>query len=1090
MQKNASMNDQEKTREELIEELQELQQVHHSLKESYEKDINELKLVTKDRKSGLLSQILEATSGGVWDWNIQTGDAVFSPRYCSMLGYSPEEFADAYKSWKELVHPDDFDRVHQEHMDHFHHNKEFSIEFRMLEKSGNWHWIHARGILIERDGEGNPLRMVGTHTDIQERKLADLKLMESEIRFRTLSENEMVGVYILKQGKMTYVNPALARIFGYEPYELIGESPLKVIHPEDHALVTENIRRRIEGEVDWVAYEFRGLCKNGEIKNIEVRGSRISLINEIAVIGNILDITHQKQAEVMLLKAKVKAEESEIRFRSIVENTEAGYFFIDNDGLFQSVNRAWLNLYKYGSYDEVIGKHYTVVQQLEDIENAKVFVDGIRAGNPQFMIGDFTRKCKDGSLGYHTFSARPVFIDNKIAGIEGFIIDATKQRAFEQELLVAKEKAEKSEVKYHSMFSAMQEGVYLHKIIYDKKGIAVNYRIIEANAASEKYLNIKCDLAAGKLATELFQTDKAPFLDVYAKVAETGAPTSFEQYFQPMDKHFSISVFSPQKGEFATIFQDITDKKLHELDLLRAKEKAEENELMFRNLFENSPIGKSMTGIDGSLRVNNSFCEIVGYSDEELKKENLAYITHPEDLQSSNNIIQSLLNGEAEKASFEKRYIHKNGNIVWVDVSTYLQRDKENKPQFFITTIIDITERKNYEIEILKAKDKAEESDRLKSAFLANMSHEIRTPMNGILGFSDLLSEPGLGKEEQQAYINLIQKSGARMLNILSEIVEISKIESGTIDVKISEVVINNSMDSIYEFFKPEAEDKSLNLFYVKNSQVNEPIIQTDGQKLHAILTNLVKNAIKYTDQGSIEFGYHPVEIDGRHFLQFYVKDTGIGIPKDRQEAIFERFIQADIVDIQARQGAGLGLAIVKSYVEMLGGKVWVESEKRIGSTFYFTLPCNTEPKKEIISQNVLSSDKAENQINPQISGLKILIVDDDEIARIYLSIIIKKISNKILFASSGIEAVKICQSNPDINLILMDIQMPDMNGYEATQHIRKFNKEVIIAAQTAFAMAGDFEKSIEAGCNDYISKPIKKVELVALIQKYFKKLG
>ena len=220
-------------------------------------------------------------------------------------------------------------------------------------------------------------------------------------------------------------------------------------------------------------------------------------------------------------------------------------------------------------------------------------------------------------------------------------------------------------------------------------------------------------------------------------------------------------------------------------------------------------------------------------------------------------------------------------------------------------------------------------------------------------------------------------------------------------------------------------------------------------------------------------------------YLEFYVKDTGIGIPKDRQEAVFERFIQADITDKMARQGAGLGLSITKAYVEMLGGKIWVESEEGIGSTFYFTLPYTIE----IIGKNRNGDFKVTESKENHVKNLKTLIAEDDEVSTLLISENVNKFSNEIITVRTGKEAVAACRKNPNIDLILMDVQMPEMNGHEATRQIRQFNNDVIIIAQTAYGLAGDREKCLEAGCNDYIKKPINKSKLESLIQKYFKQL-
>ena len=534
---------------------------------------------------------------------------------------------------------------------------------------------------------------------------------------------------------------------------------------------------------------------------------------------------------------------------------------------------------------------------------------------------------------------------------------------------------------------------------------------------------------------------------------------------------FSSCIKIGDKDFLYSIIHDITDKK-----------KAEEKLKLLNRAVEASSVSVVITDSDGYINyINPYFTKLTGYSYEEARGQN------PRVLKSGNQPItfyeelwNTILSGSEWTGEFNNR--KKNGELFWEKAIISPILNSEGKVTNFIAIKEDITERKKMLEELVAAKEHAEESDRLKSAFLANMSHEIRTPMNGILGFSELLKEPGLTGEEQQEYIRIIQKSGVRMLNIINQIVDISKIEAGLMTLDIKESNINEQIEYIYTFFKPEAETKGIKLSFRNTLPAKDAIIQTDREKLYAILTNLIKNAIKYTMVGFIEFGYKIVETQCIASLQFYVKDSGIGVPKDRQEAIFERFIQADIEDRMAYQGAGLGLAITKAYVEMLGGKIGVESEEGIGSTFYFTLPYNTEPPKETIDRQPEPSVK-----NEIVRKLKILIAEDDEVSAKLIDTYIKIFGKEILKARTGIEAVEMCRNNPDTELILMDIRMPDMDGYEATRQIRQFNREVVIIAQTAHGLTGDREKAIKAGCNDYISKPISKDKLQSLIQKYLK---
>lgn len=479
-----------------------------------------------------------------------------------------------------------------------------------------------------------------------------------------------------------------------------------------------------------------------------------------------------------------------------------------------------------------------------------------------------------------------------------------------------------------------------------------------------------------------------------------------------------------------------------------------------------------IAGFDGFFKyLNPAWEKTLGWSVEELLSKPWLDFVHPDDVKNTENIKSVIVDGK-EIYRFENRYVCKDGTVKWLSWNSQ-PFPEEN---IMIGAVRDITETKRIEKELLKAKEKAEEADTLKSAFLANMSHEIRTPMNGILGFTSLLQEADLSAENQKSYVDIIQKSGDRLLNTVNDIIEISKIESGEVVVVKSEVDVVSQLETLVAFFNPEARKKNIRIIVKNDINENDLTIQTDKNKLDSILSNLIKNAVKYTNEGKIEVG---LELKNTQ-VHFSCKDTGIGIPKSRQAAIFNRFEQADIEDKQAHQGSGLGLAIVQSYVEMLDGEIRVESEEGVGSTFYVSLPYEQGKKEEqIIPEEVKSSDSVKKNINA-------LIVEDDEDSLLFLNVIIEGKVKNIITAKNGMEAIDACKNGFDLDLILMDIKMPVMDGIEATKKIREFNKDVVIIAQTAQVLNEEKQEIFDAGCNDYISKPINREKLYDLINKYF----
>ncbi|MEI6882871.1 MAG: response regulator [Bacteroidota bacterium] len=405
----------------------------------------------------------------------------------------------------------------------------------------------------------------------------------------------------------------------------------------------------------------------------------------------------------------------------------------------------------------------------------------------------------------------------------------------------------------------------------------------------------------------------------------------------------------------------------------------------------------------------------------------------------------------------------------------YMHQQLENQNHILEEKVIERTievEKKN--LELVAAKEKAEASDRLKTAFMQNISHEVRTPLNGILGFGAFLTEPDLTDAEKTQFLSLLKASSERLVNTITDYMDISLIVSGSIEVNRKAVIINKVLINLKDNFQSFCEIKKLGFSLSIPADTEDFSIQTDPELFRKIIYHLLDNAVKFTQKGGITLGYsvHTENID------FFIRDTGIGIEKEAQERIFESFMQENIANTRGHEGSGLGLSIIKGLTKLLGGEISLESEKGEGTTVLFSLP-----NKPGIPENVENSKPVKKYA--QFKLPVILIAEDEFTHRLYLESFLKKHTSAIFQAKNGKEAVDICREHPEISLVLMDIKMPLMNGFEATREIRLFRKDIPIIAITAHAMTGDEKKAFDAGCDGFIAKPVSSEALLEELKNF-----
>ncbi len=971
------------------------------------------------------------------------------------------------EGWANLIHPEDFMGV-QQFIDDIGVKNE-AIEFRVIRPiDKKVVWLIAN-IRKEYDEGGVRIKITGTFRDFTERKLMIKTISDSENMLIETQQVAKMGSYILNfETGMWKSSLELDMIFGIKSKKRKGVvSWLNVIHPDDKEMMIKYLETNVMLNHEFFNKEYRIINKKTkETHWVYGMGALVfdDKGNLLKMKGIIQDITEAKTIREAFREKNELLRNLSAQIPGVIYQ-----FLLRPDGT---------SCFPYSSIG--IKDIYGLTPE-QVVESAELVFEMIHPDDLE-RVGESIQKSAD-NLSPWRDEYRVILPGNKEpTWIEGYSIP---QRLDDGSTLwhglitnIDQRKKAEEKIKFLSEITQQAKSAVLttnldFEITWINESFKKLYEYTLEEVQGKSPIMFNADFLSEEIQTEIYDTisvgNKYKTEILNKKKDGTVFPCEL-QVFPIRDERNTIIAYSSH-------MTDITERKEKEKELKDSKKIAQENEIRYKALHNASFGGIAVHDKGVILDCNQGLSDITGYTfDELIGMDGLLLIEES----FRELVMENIL------AGYEKPYkavgVRKNKELYPLRLEGKEVPYKGKKVRS--VEFRDITERKKIESELIKSKDKAEESNRLKTEFLHNMSHEIRTPMNGILGFTQLLDDAYLTDKKRTHFVNIIQNSGRELLHIIDDILEISKLETKQVSVVESEVCINDSFFELFSIFDIKAKEQGISLYFKKGLLDAESTIYTDKVKLNKILSNLLENALKFTTRGYVAFGYSLKK--NNTLLEIYVKDTGIGIEPEKQKIIFERFSQAEKKISRKAGGLGLGLSIAKENAELLDGEISVESKTTDGATFTVTIPY-----KPVVKKN--TAKKRGGSLKKEIPKCTILIAEDEEVNFLFLEILLidkLRVPCKILHAIDGVEAVEMCKDNPGIDLVLMDIKMPKMNGYDATIEIKKISPDLPIVAQTAYSTREDMKKAKDAGCDEFITKPINKDVLNKIIGKYLRKNG
>ncbi len=657
--------------------------------------------------------------------------------------------------------------------------------------------------------------------------------------------------------------------------------------------------------------------------------------------------------------------------------------------------------------------------------------------------------------------------------ILGLLEDISIQENTEKALLL-------SENKFSEVFKNFDVAMITNNVTIGNDG-SITYIVQDMNAACAPLWKVSEDVIQSFIGKDFNTIVPEPdFWVEQTNIAyHSGNSVHLVRYNKTTGRYIKAIIFAlADKSQMLALLEDVTERET-------AIQNVQELNASLQKIQDYARIGTLTIYANGEHTWNNVMYQLFEYNTN-VKPSMEVYLArvHSEEKEFIHNAYSTAIKNKDRFFSCELRLEFEDGRIkyLYTEIENFYKNGEWTHTNGWLQ---DITPRRRTELQLIYAKEKAEEADRLKSAFLANMSHEIRTPLNAIVGFSNLLARKNYSDEKRQLFLSDIQNNSKQLLSIINDILDISKIESDQLDLSYIWIDLNQLMQEIYDSMQLQIKDKNISLFCQKTLPDSQVQIYMDDVRLKQILINLISNAIKFTEQGFINFGY---SLKNGNTLEFFVKDTGIGIALENQKEIFEYFRQEDGTTTRKFGGTGLGLSISKRLVELMGGKIWVESEKDKGANFFFDVPYilhnNTPLEDNTLSANEDTSDNA----FPVLNGEKVLVIDDHDSSFVLISEFFAEHNVTVEYANSGQAGIDYVEKNPSISLIFMDIHMPFLNGVETMKAIKEKHPEIPIVAQTAFALKEDKEKYLASGFNDYLSKPLHAQELTRITRRFLGK--